>query len=161
MSHSIPLLLLLLALPMFAVAQGTAGASDSPSEIDRVYQAFSRAYQTLDAAAAADLYTEDALYLSPNAEIRRGRNAIRPFFEQLFAGAREDGAKLDISFEFAERRREGSLAYDVGIYTVTSASAERTSASRGKFVTVLRRDDGGRWRIAVDTYNALPKPPQP
>jgi uncharacterized protein (TIGR02246 family) len=156
-NHLAALALLLLGPAASVLAAGPPAGP--PNAIDPTYETFRKAYQTLDAGLAASLYAEKALYLAPESEIRQGRSAIQPFFEKLFAGAREGGASLDIHFEFTARDREGDLAYDVGIYTVTSSAGGKvTHSSRGKFVTVLRRETDGRWRFVVDSYNSLPKP---
>src|SRR3954465_7095921 len=116
---------------------------------DAPYQGLTRAYAALDATLAADQYADDALYSEPGSELIRGRAAIRGVFERIFQRAREEHRALEITFEFTERRVQGDLAYDVGIY--------RLGSGRGKVVTGLRRGPGGRGGFARPAWNSAPR----
>jgi uncharacterized protein (TIGR02246 family) len=148
------LLLLCLALPLSALAQSEADRA----AIDAVYARFSEAYAQHDPNMVADLYLDDARYLpgSSDTPILEGRDTIRSQF-QFLSGARERGTAFDISFRFVDRGIDGDLAYDIGYYKLVATPAEgepRTSV--GKFVTVLRQSDDGRWRFVVDGYSGAP-----
>jgi uncharacterized protein (TIGR02246 family) len=124
--------------------------------VDAIYRGFNEGYRKLDAAQVASLYTEEALYLPPGADIRRGRKLIEESFTSFFRSVQDNGARLEITFQIIERRVSNDLAYDVGIYTLTqSKDGSPPRSGRGKFVTVARRDRDGTWRFQVDTYNDL------
>ena len=53
-------------------------------DIESIYERFGQAYKRLDPDRAASLYTEDALYLPPGGDVRRGRAAIHETFESFF-----------------------------------------------------------------------------
>ena len=168
----LPILLLLLAgcaepaqdtLPLAetaAPADNTViGAVAPPTDeaaIDAVYERFSKAYDVWDAPATAELYTDDALYLSGDGAIRRGRAAIEETFSFL-QRVKERGETISISFRFVDRAIEGDLAYDVGYYkTISTPAGGEPRPSVGKFVTVLKKQADGSWRFQVDGYNGAP-----
>lgn len=124
------------------------------SGVDDIYRRFTEGYRKLDAAQVANLYTEDALYLAPGTDIQRGRKVIEELFTNFFRSVHSSGARLEITFQIINRSVAGDLATDVGIYTLTQSKADSPPrSSRGKFVTVARRDRDGVWRFQVDTYN--------
>ncbi len=130
------------------------------AKIDDVYRRFSAAYKNLDAAAVANLYTDDALYLAPDSDVMRGREKILANFSGFFNSVKTGGGSLTISFRILERRVSGDLGYDVGIYTLTQTGANgETRIRRGKFVVVVRRMTNGEWRFQVDAYNNLQNAP--
>ncbi len=128
-------------------------------EIDDIYKRFSEGYRKLAPEAVANLYTEDAFYLSPGNEVTRGRDKILASFKGFFGAVKNSGGNLSISFRILDRRVSGDLAYDVGIYMLKNRSPsgeERTS--RGKFNVVALRLKDGDWRFHVDSYSDLPDP---
>ena len=128
------------------------------AKIDDVYRRFSQAYKKLDAEAVTNLYTNDALYLTPGSDVERGREKILANFSGFFNSVKTSGGSLTISFQILERRVSEDLGYDVGIYTLTQKSANgEARIGRGKFVVVARRTKNGEWRFQVDVYNDLPK----
>lgn len=129
--------------------------------LDEIYGRFSEGYKKLDPAAVANLYTETAAYLSPGDEIDIGRGKILATFSKMFDSTKQRNGRLEISFRIAQRQAEQSLAYDVGIYTLTSFSDKGESrTSKGKFFVVAKPEKDGVWRFQVDGYNDLPKPPK-
>lgn len=131
------------------------------AKIDDVYRRFSEAYKKLDFEAVTNLYTDDAFYLAPGGDVKRGRENVRAVFSGYFNSVKNTGGSLAISFRILDRRVSGDLAYDVGIYSLTQKAASgETSIGRGKFVVVARQIKSGVWRFQVDTYNDLPKQPK-
>jgi len=125
--------------------------------IDSIYAKFSQGYRDLDPDAVADLYTANALYLTPGSDIKRGREAILKDFAGFFDSTRSEGKKLAISFQILERKISGDLAYDAGIYTLVNTGKNgETSSGRGKFVVIAVKGKGGTWRFQLDTYNDFP-----
>lgn len=124
--------------------------------LDDIYRRFTEGYRKLDAAQVAGLYTEDALYLAPGADLQRGRGAIEGQFAGFFRTVQSEGARLEIAFQIVARQVSNDLAYDVGIYTLTRLKeGEPPRSGRGKFVTVARRDRDRMWRFQVDGYSDL------
>jgi uncharacterized protein (TIGR02246 family) len=127
-------------------------------KIDDVYRRFSEAYKKFDPEAVTNLYTDDAFYLSPGSDVKRGRENVRAVFSGYFNSVKNAGGSLAISFQILDRSVSGDLAYDVGIYTVTEKSADgKPRAGRGKFVVVAKRMKNDDWRFHIDSYSDLPK----
>lgn len=127
-----------------------------------VYATMSKAYQNLDAELIRTIYRADAQYLSPQRDIRQGVETFISDFEGMFAGAKADQRALDIQFEIKSRQQlNKKTILDVGIYTLTSTSAEgKVGTSKGKFTTLLEKDKKAGWQFTLDTYNDLARPPQ-
>lgn len=116
-----------------------------PPELARVLRDYERAWQAKDAAALADLFTEDGFVLALNRPPVRGRAAIR----EAYAAAGGPLALRTYAF-----RIEGNLAVILGGY----ATAPGTDA--GKFTLTLRRE-AGRWLIFSDMDNGNAPPRRP
>ena len=125
-------------------------------QIDSLYYRFSQAYRTLNASVIAEIYAEEALYLSPDSEIRKGGDVIHESFALSFLRTKERGEQREIAFTIVEREVSGPLAYDVGVFTLTRHSKDgETGISRGKFVVIARRGEDGAWRFQVDAYSDI------
>lgn len=159
------LTVLILALTMTAASQHKAaikltleGPVKPHAGIDAVYATFSDAYERLDAKMVSGLYTDDALYLTPESDIMRGRDVIFKSFSGFFDAIRRVGGKLDIRFNIVDRRVDQDIGYDVGIFSLTSIGKNgETQTSRGKFVVVAVRSKDGSWKFQLDSYSNLPK----
>jgi uncharacterized protein (TIGR02246 family) len=126
--------------------------------LDEIYRRFSEGYKKLDAASVANLYSETAAYLAPKNNIEIGRQKVLGIFTGFFDSVKRKNERIEISFRIVQRQVDKNLAYDVGIYTLTSFNEKGESrASNGKFVVVARREKDGVWRFQVDGYNDLPK----
>lgn len=126
--------------------------------LDEVYRRFSEGYKKLDAASVANLYSETAAYLAPKNNIEIGRQKVLGIFTGFFDSVKQKNELIEISFRIVQRQVDKNLAYDVGIYTLTTFDEKGESrASSGKFVVVAGREKDGVWRFQVDGYNDLPK----
>jgi len=126
--------------------------------LDEVYRRFSEGYKKLDAPAVANLYSETAAYLAPGSGVEIGRPKVLENFNRFFDSVKRRNGRLEISFRILQRQVDNNLAYDVGIYTLTSFSDKGESrTSSGKFIVVAKREKNGTWLFQVDGYNDLPK----
>jgi ketosteroid isomerase-like protein len=95
------------------------------------------------------MYTADARLLPPNSRMGEGRQAVQQFWQ----GAIRAGAKM-VSLETLHVESQGSFAYEVGRYTLTSPTAGGgTTTDTGKYVVVWERE-GGKWKLAADIWNS-------
>ena len=109
-----------------------------PPELDRVLRDYERAWRARDAAALADLFTEDGFVLSNGVAPVRGRAAIRVKYSN-------SGGPLALrAFAYST---EGRVGYIVGGF-----ARDPGEPDSGKFVLALRKE-GGRWQIAADMDN--------
>ncbi len=158
LTASWPLLLAFLILAGCTAQAERSQPAPDEAALDAVYARFSEAYEKLDPQIVANLYTEDARYLSGgDGDMLRGRPAILDNFASFFTRSKENGVALRIAFRVVDRALSGDLAYDVGYYRLVSKKSdgeERTSV--GKFVTVAKRQADGAWQFHVDSYSGAP-----
>lgn len=140
-----------------------AASSDSAAvaaELDAGYATFRRAYAEADVDRLMDsVYARDAFYLPPGGPVLEGQDEFREQFSSFLGPIAERGEPgPSISFEILDRRIDGHLATDIGIYTLRPPGAAETDAgNRGKFIVIWTRDARGRWRIHADGYSAMPR----
>ena len=108
------------AVPTAAAAQAGAVARDSVAIVE-ASRAFSAAYVRNDTAALGQIYSDSAVLLPPNREIR-GRAAIQRYFAW---GA--NYRQLAHAMEPTRLTIEGNLAIDVGTWTSTGQRADRAN----------------------------------
>lgn len=124
--------------------------------IDAIYKTFSEGYRTLKPEMVANIYTEDAAYLSPNNAITNGRKAISDNFTSFFKNVKNRGQTMDISFQIFQRKVTKRMGYDVGIYTINFyKDGKAVNESKGKFVVVALKGKDKKWRFQVDGYSSL------
>lgn len=121
----------------------------SPAEqIAAASHAFSEAYLAGDTATIRELYTEDAVLLPPDREVR-GRDAITRYFAPV--PRREN---VSHAMESSDLRIYDDTAIDAGTWhnTVRVDGGPEREAS-GRYLVVWRRGDDGRWRIEYDAWH--------
>jgi ketosteroid isomerase-like protein len=136
-----------LALPTAAVAQTSAVARDSVA-IAEASRAFSAAYVRNDTAALGQIYSDSAVLLPPNREIR-GRAAIQRYFAW---GA--NYRQLAHAMEPTRLTIAGDLAIDVGTWTSSGqrGDSDSTTASE-RYLVVWVRESDGAWRMLYDMWH--------
>jgi uncharacterized protein (TIGR02246 family) len=102
-----------------------------------------------DAAAVANLYTKDALYLVPNGETVKGRNAIQSTAQEMI-----DAGMKNLKFSSVVHEVDGDLAYHVGKLSMDIPTGAGIHREKGKFVDIYKRQDDGSWKIQVTIYNS-------
>jgi uncharacterized protein (TIGR02246 family) len=130
-------------------AASVAQAQDSVRRVIEVNtRQFIEAFNKGDAAAVANMYTNDARVLPSNSEIIEGHANIQKFWQ----GAISSGMKL-VSLEMVNLETHGNSAVEIGHYTSTIPSAGGiTTTDKGKYVVVWKRE-GRSWKLAVDIFN--------
>ena len=135
--------IMLLVLAGTAIAAHQAAKSQEasialPPSLARVLTDYERGWKAGDAAALAQLFTEDGFVLSPGQPPVKGRVAI----QKLYTGP---GSPLSLrAFAYAIN---GDVAYIVGGYSSASGVPDE-----GKFTLTLRKRNR-RWLIASDMDN--------
>jgi uncharacterized protein (TIGR02246 family) len=156
-------LYLFLLLPFFTfflfapINKEKKNKSDTTNAIDETYLQFSEAWADLNADAVASTWTEDASFITPdaNTDIIRGREKIREMYSSRFEQARSNGVQTSISFFISERVIEGNIATDMGYArSVTLSEENEETVSFMKMVIVLKRDEqDGKWRFHIDSFS--------
>jgi uncharacterized protein (TIGR02246 family) len=120
------------------------------------YATFSRAYANRWPDTVTALYAADAVYLAPNQDVLRGREAIRGAFGFL---TQQTGPGPVVVFDIVERRFGRDVVNEVGYYRMGGAGSDPATLPRvGKFTVVWGRQRDGSWRIQSDNYSFLTSP---
>ena len=145
-----------LAVLPFLVVSSPGFAQQATSEIEKANTKFEQAFNSGDSAAVAQMYTENAAVLPPDAEMAQGRAAIQNFWQ----GAIQGGIK-NLSLKSTRVDELGSdAAREIGRFSLEAPGPQGVPAKvEGKYVVVWRKA-GGDWKIDTDIWNA-DKPPAP
>jgi uncharacterized protein (TIGR02246 family) len=119
------------------------------SRIEETNAEFGAAASRGDMAAVAALYTDDAILLPPNAEMVRGKQGIKAFFDGLVA---QMGVP-QLSLQTAQVEEIGDTANEIGAYTLkVQPPGGEPVTDIGKYVVVWKRQ-GDAWKLAIDIWN--------
>jgi ketosteroid isomerase-like protein len=136
-------------MPRPEASEPTAAVASEPSivlpaELARVLTEYEAAWKVGDAAALANLFTEDGFVLSNGTAPVKGRAAIQKLYTS-------DGAPLSLrAFAYATN---GDTGYIIGGY-----GREAGKPDDGKFTLTLRKSANGRWLIVSDMDNSNRRP---
>lgn len=114
------------------------------NEIVDATAALADALARRDVAGAAQLYADDAILLSPAAELISGRSEIEAYWG---AGLALGLAQVELTA--LELRVAADTAIEVGRYLLGLDGA----SDGGKYCALHRRDGDGAWRRVVDVFN--------
>jgi len=103
-----------------------------------------------DAAAIAQMYTEDGAVMPPNAAIGKGRTAIQQTWASMMS---TPGFELTFAPEQIVVSGSGDMALDRGTYRLAIAPSGKPQSDTGKYVVVWRKV-GGEWKAAADIFNS-------
>ena len=135
--------------PSSEAAASTASAADEEAIRAQVAR-WLDLIKSKDAAAIAQMYTEDGALMPPNAAIAKGRAAV----EQGWAGMMGmPGFELTFAPDEIIVSSSGDMALDRGTYSLTVAPDGKKQVDTGKYVVVWRKVDG-QWKAAADIINS-------
>jgi ketosteroid isomerase-like protein len=113
--------------------------------------------KTGDVDSMLSYWSDDAIVLPPDQAAVVGREAIRAYVSGMLA---IPGFSITWEPELAMVSASGDQGYMIERNTVTfTDSTGATVTQRGKAVTIWRKDDQGRWKCVVDTWNDVPSHP--
>lgn len=101
-----------------------------------------------------EAFADDAAVLPADGPITTGEEAIRDLFAPLFADPTFDMTWTPAGSEVSS---SGDLGYTFGVWKTSAGSPDNVEESEGKYVTIWRRGDDGRWRVALDMGNTQPQ----
>jgi ketosteroid isomerase-like protein len=153
------LLVLICALLIGCKPPEQFDAAAVKAKIEAGNKAYAQALLKGDATAAASYYDENAVTLSSNMPMVKGRAAI----EKSLTGLIQPGLKLKefttttISVEGA-----GDIAVELGRAFLTFEMNGKVIADTGKYLTVWKKQADASWKIAYDSYSTdIPAPAIP
>ncbi len=117
--------------------------------ISQIGQQWASHWNSGDLEKLIRFYAPDAVYMPPHHAAIHGREAIHEYLKApLKHGVR------NLKYEVTFIKHSGDLAYDVGHYSMTLPGGDGKRQDRGKYLTVWRRQPGGEWLIAADTWSS-------
>jgi ketosteroid isomerase-like protein len=107
-----------------------------------------------NADSIATYWTDDARVISPGQPVVSGKRAIR----EMVAGMMKiPGFRIGWTPDSAVVARSGDLGYTYGANEVTAPdSAGKLVTTRGRYLTVWRKETDGRWRCVEDIASPSP-----
>ena len=122
---------------------------------DAEWAALSSSGQDVDRILS--FWTDDARVLAPGLPAFSGRAALRSYVEGALA---IPGFHITWTTSEATLSPDGQLAYLLSTNAITMLGPEgQPVTTRGRGVTVWRRESDGNWRCAVDIWNEEPGRP--
>jgi uncharacterized protein (TIGR02246 family) len=136
------IVLLAAALVLYA----STAMAQNKATIDKLNDAWAAAFNKGDAAAIANMYTDDATVLPSGSPMVKGHTAIQDLWTKI---SKDLG---DAKLTTVELHTMGEMmAYEIGTVTAkTKASPPQDVA--GKYVVVWKRS-GTSWKLAADIFN--------
>ncbi len=98
---------------------------------------------------AMNLYTDDAVFFSPQSPAKKGKPAIRKLFTQAMKAYNSN-----IEFQNYHTVLYGSMAYENGEYTETllNNATKQKLALKGCYLMILKRQSTGQWQIVQQMW---------
>ncbi|MEJ2358294.1 MAG: nuclear transport factor 2 family protein [Deinococcales bacterium] len=137
-----------------AVAQNGTGSAADKAAIQQVWVAYTNAVETGNADAYMALWADGGVQMPPGAPPNIGKDMIRARTEKGMAADAENNVVMNIDAK--EITVLGDYAYSRGLYTVDVSGSDGNALAHvdGKFMTILRRQDDGSWKIYRDIFNS-------
>lgn len=146
-------LLLAIAVATASSAARGAEAGDESAVIQQRVEAYVAAYNQHDAAALADLWAADAVYVNHDTgEQVTGRDAIRDMFADMFDGG--DASQLAVVIE-SIRLITPDVAIEDGVAEISAADGDVTSTA----YTAIHVKQDGAWYLNSVRETDMPAPP--
>lgn len=111
---------------------------------------FLAAHSFNDGAKLAEFYTDDALLISPNEPIVRGKQAIAEWYEGEF---RKAPPIENPTVALEEIEVYGNLAFIRGVFTLKFKNDNGTRVENLRFVSIWRKRLDGSWAFYCDIWN--------
>lgn len=128
-----------------AMPQGDVVPSDARATIAAANAAWVAALQTQDAATIAAPYAEEAVFVTPNGDVVKGRAGVAGLMKDRFArmGKVRSGELVQDG-----TTRQGQFVYEWGHATLETERDGVPGRSRGRYLTVWQKNaTTGRWEI--------------
>lgn len=131
-------------------ATSSAGLTDKDKEFFQkvtvnAYESFSKG----DRAPYINRYSADAIYMAPNMETIKGRDAIKEYVNSY--------PSTHLEFPIVEILGTSNHANVRGTYVVNDTTGK--FMDKGKYVSVWQKDADGNWHLTHDIFNSdIPVP---
>lgn len=164
---AVALMAVTLAVPR-AVAAQSAASDTAGSATERIARQGINAFnkkelescQKMDQPAAAALWADDGVDLIQGLPPMVGKPVIASWLNGLTSQL--TGAKmLSCTIDWRQLTIQGDWAYEWGITRqhILFPPPQKSVESVGKMTLVLKREPGGEWKIALESWNSSPQAP--
>ena len=134
-----------LALLGSGLCSGVAAAQDARTEMEQAHDRYEQAMEQGDAAAVAGMFTEDAIYLSPEGKTLEGRAAIEEYYRALPKFA-------DVEITATHVDQIGDVIIDIGNFTDKVAPEAGGETIEGEYVAIVRTTAEGPKLFRIVTF---------
>jgi uncharacterized protein (TIGR02246 family) len=155
MKIGMAVLTLLIVVATLAYASGDAerAKAEDKEAIAELWEEYCRCAMEGDAEAFLELHDRDAYKMpqdSPMFQIWEAAESLKGNFAKM-----KEQMNTEMSIDPQEIVILGDYAYSMGTYykVVTPKSGGNPAVTDGKFLTILRKNDEGEWKILRDCYN--------
>jgi len=130
-------------------SQSKAQSLNNLKEINKVWNQFYQAFDSLDFQPMADIHSKSLLRISGGKRILDYDSYIDGYKRQ-FKNAKEDNLTNNISLRFFERISNDSIASERGIYKLTrNKNKAKEQIYYGQFHVILKKENA-IWKIVMD-----------
>jgi uncharacterized protein (TIGR02246 family) len=135
----------------------TSNAHEDRARLEAVLRRYEAALNAGDAAAATEVYADDAVFMAQHRAPAEGRAAIRRAYDEIFAAI-----QLHVAFGIDEVEVVGDTAWA----RTHSAGQTEIRATGGKVpeknseLFVFRKQPDGAWRVARYLFATQNPPPR-
>ena len=133
------------------ISMGIASPTSARAEIEAVNAQLAGAVQEGNAAAAAAVYTENAILMPPNSPRIFGRDSA----EAAWASLLSSGLK-ESTLSTVEVMGSGDTICEIGeyVFLFEPGGGRRAYTEEGKYHVVWKLNSAGEWKIHVDIWNS-------
>jgi len=120
------------------------------AKIDKLWDEFAAAMNAGDLERWIDLWIEEGIQMPPETPRRAGRTLIRSEMKPSF-----DLFDMQMAIYPDDIQVLGDQAFTHGLYELVMIPKEGGDRIeiKGKFLTILKKQVGGSWKIAIDCFN--------
>ena len=120
-----------------------------------------QAWAAKDADKIMAFYADDAILMTPGADMVHGKDAIRESMKGMLS---DPAISLTFQSSKVDVAKSGDLGYTAGTYklTVTDPSTHKPINDHGTYVTTFRKQADGSWKAVADiASSSVPPMPPP
>jgi len=139
----------------FSYKMDVDSMGDDIAAIEQLWDNYALANNTGDLELYMSLMADDIVKMPPNKPAFSGKELLREKKEKGYANY-----TVEMAIYNEEVQVDGDLAFSRGTYTVsqTPKAGGETVYVDGKYLTILKRQPDGSWKIYRDCYNSNAPP---
>lgn len=117
-------------------------------------------FKARDVDKLVNHYAENAVLMSPNEHLVKGRSAIRTEITEML---RDKNFASTCTTSTVEVAKSGDIAYSQGscVYTMSNPKTGKPANQTGNYVTVYKKQSGNLWKAVEDILTPAVSPAPP